>query len=57
MGGGSIMCELYARVPPVRCFCNFYITLELPQRGYETAEDMAHLATAKSVRIPGVGGR
>ncbi|NSZ10119.1 MULTISPECIES: hypothetical protein [Agrobacterium] len=30
---------------------------ELRQRGYETAEDMAHLTIAESLRIPGLGGR
>lgn len=33
------------------------VLLELHQRGYETAEDMAHLTIPESLRIPGVGGR
>ncbi|WP_082478100.1 MULTISPECIES: hypothetical protein [unclassified Rhizobium] len=34
-----------------------WLLMELNQRGYETAVDMAHLSSEECLRIPGMGGR
>jgi hypothetical protein len=33
------------------------LLIELHQRGYVTAGDMAHLSVSETLRIPGMGGR